>query len=240
MADHNDAADLDYRVGRTKRPLRSFGVIAVVGLFLVGGFTVFAPGVFTPDQAPTAEQSPTEGADRDTSTLRLLPAPSAEPLNEREGEPTAVPASGRGTELFDSLPQQIGSFVLVQIAATETSGALEYYSGTYTNVDEQGDAVPGEASVKLTVSRWGTEAEAMARAEQNRQSVVAEAQSATEVPVQSRTQDGLAYGVAADEDMTILWSDFTTAGSISGAPDDVKNIFDDFSLGNGSGALQRR
>lgn len=230
MADHERSVEPDdprRGAGRNRRTGR-FSAALTVGLFLLtGGIGLAVSGVFAHDQRATAQQHPDAEVERPTTTLRLLPTP-ADP--EREDSPITAPASGRGTELFDSLPQRVGTFALVKITATGASGALEQYSGLYATVDDTGEAVAGQESVKLTVSRWGTEAEADDRVRQKRQYVVEKTQSGAEEVVLSGAEDGNIYTIADGEDLTILWSDFTTVGSVSGTSADVQQLFDEFSL----------
>lgn len=240
VADLNEATDSEPHGVRNRRSGRTFAAITVLVLLLIGGVTFFAPSLFTADQVATARQLPDAKNAPEAAALRLLPAPKSQAAPDREGEPTAVPASGRGTELLDSLPQQVGSFALVQIVAEDETTALEHYSGVYANFDDDGDVVVGQGAVQLTVSRWGTEAEATAKAEQNKQSLVAKSSTPAEVPTSARTDSSTAYAIADGDSLTILWSDFTTAGTISGAPEDVQELFSEFSLGAGPAAVFRR
>ncbi len=232
MPDHNDAADSGHRAGRKRARPRIFGAVFIGVLLLTVGVTLFGADLFRSDHPGIAQGQLTTSAELASSTVRVLPTPSLETAQVEDGEPTVVPASGRGTELFDSLPQQIGSFVLTDISATGIAGALEHYSGEYAvAVVDDGEVVPGNSSVKLTVSRWGTEAEATAQAERGRRAIIAASKVPTEIPVQARPRSGRAYGVAEAGNLTILWTDFTTTGTFSGGEEDVQELFKEFSLG---------
>lgn len=243
MADHEDAVDPGEPgeiAGHHRRTGRLVVVITVGVFLLVGGFGIFGSGIFSQGERATAQQHLDAEAQRPGTALRLLPVLPTAADPEREDDPTTVRASGRGTELFDSLPHRAGPFTLTQITALNTTDALEQYSGLYAVVDENGAAVADQESVQLTVSRWGTESEADDRARQRRQSVAEKTQSVAEEVVQPGADSGSLYAVADGADLTILWSDFTTVGSVSGTPGDVRELFDEFSLGNVSDAGQAR
>lgn len=244
MADHEQAVepgepgDPGEMPGRYRRAGSLFAAITVGVVLLVGGIGIFVSAVFSQEHRATAQPHPDAEAERPATALRLQPALPTPADPEREHSPVKVPASGRGTELFDSLPQRVGSFALIQITATASTGALEQYAGLYAVVDDNGEAVADQESVKLTVSRWGTESEASDRARQKRQSVAETSESVAEEVVRSGSAGGDVYAVADGADLTILWSDFTTVGSVSGTPGDVRKVFDEFSLGSGTHSEQ--
>lgn len=246
MADHEEAVEPGEPgepgeiAGRYRRTGSFFAAITVGVLLLVGGIGVLVSGVLSQEHRATAQPHPDAEAERPATALRLLPALPTLAESEHEDSPITVPASGRGTELFDSLPQRVGPFALIQISAMDTTGALEQYAGLYAVVDDNGEAVADQENVKLTVSRWGTESEANDRARQKRQSVAEASESDAEEVVRSGAEGGNFYAVANGTDLTILWSDFTTVGSVSGAPGDVRKLFDEFSLGSGAHPEQSR
>lgn len=209
------------------------------GVFVLGGGVwLLQPGASGPEAADSAAYAAAEGT-RGTATLRLsTPSPDSQEPAHDDGEPTELPAAGRGTELFDSLPQQVGPFVLVEVAFQHLDDrALESYSVAYARVDEQGEAVPSVGDVRLTLGRWATEAEARGQMERMTQALPEQSREVVDLDIPPRLASGATFAFADDDDdeLTILWSSFTTAGSVTGAAADVHLLFDEFTLGTSHG-----
>lgn len=222
-----------------RRPARVIAALVAGVLVLGGGVWLLQPESSGPDGADSAAFVASEGT-RGTATLRLSTlSPASQEPADGEGEPTELPAAGRGTELFDSLPQQVGPYVLVEVAFHHLDdGALESYSAIYASVDEQGEAVRSASDIALTLGRWATEAEARNQVERVAQALSGRSREVADIDIPSRLATGATFAFADDDDdgeLTILWSSFTTAGSVTGAAADVQVLFDEFALGTSHG-----